>query len=387
MSTFHGPPAETDALAQSQRLVDCIRAEIAASDGWISFARYMELALYTPELGYYAGGAEKFGAAGDFVTAPELTPLFAQALANQVAEIMAQSAPNILEFGAGSGRLAADLLTALQRLDALPQRYDILELSAELRQRQRHTLRSTTDTGILPNWLDRLPDNFSGVVIANEVLDAMPVHRIVWQKEGIFERGVGLDPAGHFQFCTRPASASLQAEAECIAQDAALPPGYESELALAAPRWLSAWGERLKTGVLLLIDYGFTRRELFHPQRNRGTLRCHYRHRAHDDPFFLPGLQDITAHVDFTALAHAADSAGLEIHGYTSQGQFLVNCGLLDALAALPADSAAYRRSATACHQLLLPQGMGETFKVIAIGRGLEAELMGFSAGDRSFRL
>lgn len=374
-----------DAQAHSQLLSQHIRDEIAAQSGWISFARYMELALYTPVLGYYAGGAEKLGPAGDFVTAPELTPLFAESLARQIVEIMAQCAPRILEFGAGSGRLAADLLATLDRLGSPPESYDILELSAELRHRQRRTLSSPSLPAV--NWLDQLPEDFSGVILANEVLDALPVHRVRWQADGIFELGVSLNPDGDFEYQPRPASGPVLAEAERIAGETGLPSEYESELALAAPRWLTACAQRLRQGALLLIDYGWPQREFFHPQRRHGNLRCHFRHRAHDNPFFLPGQQDITASVDFTTLANAGEAAGLALYGYTSQGQFLVNCGLLSALSALPADSAARHQATAACHRLLLPQGMGEAFKVLAMGRGLTPPLLGFTSGDRSLRL
>jgi len=382
--TTHIPAPNPDAKVASDQLCELIRGEIEAGDGWISFARYMELALYAPGLGYYAGGSEKFGAVGDFVTAPELSPLFARALARQVAQIMKLSTSAILEFGAGSGRLAADLLSALAVRGEMPQRYDILELSAELRQRQTKTL---AQQNCALNWLDHLPESFSGVVIANEVLDAMPVHLVAWRAKGIVERGVALDEKGYFTFSERPASGRLLAEAESIAKACALSPDYESEVALAAPAWLAAWGERFKLGALILIDYGFPRCEFYHPQRRRGSLMCHYHHWAHDDPFFLPGLQDITSHVDFTALMQAADAAGLELYGYTSQGCFLANCGLLDELNGLTPGSDEYQRAATAAHRLLSPQGMGESFKILVLGRGLEQALLGFCAGDRSYRL
>ncbi len=381
------PSPAPDALAHSRRLAALIRGEIAAGGGWLPFARFMELALYAPGLGYYAAGARKFGAAGDFVTAPELTGLFGQALAAQAAQVMAASAPHILEVGAGSGRLAADLLRSLEALGCLPERYAILDLSADLRQRQQETLaREVPHLLARVHWLDTLPPRFSGAVIGNEVLDAMPASIVAWREAGIQERGVAL--AGEdFVWQERPAAGRLLAAAEAIAGQCALPPGYESEIGLAAEAWAAAWGSILEAGAVFLIDYGFPRREFYHLQRGRGTLMCHYRHQAHPDPFLFPGLQDITVHVDFTAIVAAAHGAGLELLGYTSQGQFLLNCGILDCLAALPADSPAYIRAAGAVNKLLLPHEMGELFKVIALGRGIDEPLLGFARGDQSYRL
>ena len=379
------PPPE--AAEHSRRLAEALRGAIAA-EGWLSFARFMEMALYAPGLGYYAAGAAKFGAAGDFVTAPEMTPYFGRALARQAAEAMAQSAPALLEAGAGSGRLAADLLAELERLDALPVHYDILELSADLRQRQRATLAAAVPRLVSRvRWLDRLPERFSGVVLGNELLDAMPVHIVAWREVGIVERGVGLDDAGAFAWRERPATGALLAAAEEVGRQCALPPGYESEIGLAARAWTAEWGHRLEAGALLLIDYGFPRREFYHPQRGRGTVMCHYRHLAHPDPFWLPGLQDITAHVDFTAIVAAADGAGLDLLGYASQGQFLLNCGILDLLRGETPGSTGYIRAAGAVNKLLLPHEMGELFKVIAVGRGIAAPLSGFARGDQSRRL
>jgi len=348
----------------------------------------MEHLLYAPGLGYYTAGARKFGAAGDFVTAPEMSALFGVALARQVAQVMALSAPVVLEVGAGSGRLAADLLLELERLQALPERYFILDLSADLRQRQQQTLAAAVPHLLARvEWLDSLPESFSGVVVANELLDAMPAHIVAWREEGIFERGVGLDAAGCFTWIERPATGALLAAAEEIGEQCSLPPGFESEISLANRAWAAEWGHRLVCGALLLIDYGFPRREFYHQQRGRGTLMCHYRHHAHPDPFYLPGLQDVTVHVDFTSIIAAAHPAGLDLLGYTSQGQFLLNCGILERLAELPNDSVDYIRAAGAVNKLLMPHEMGELFKVIAIGRGIAETLCGFVSGDQSRRL
>lgn len=382
------PIPAPEALAHSQRLQQTLVDEVAAAGGWYSFARFMEQVLYAPGLGYYAAGARKFGAAGDFVTAPEMTGLFGKALSRQVAQVMAASCPVVLEVGAGSGRLAADLLLALEVAEALPERYFILDLSADLRQRQQETIAAVAPH-LLPRveWLDRLPEHFSGAVVANELLDAMPAHIVAWREDGILERGVVVDESGGFTWNERPASGALLAAAEEIGEQCSLPPGFESEISLATRAWAAEWGHRLDRGALLLIDYGFPRREFYHQQRGRGTLMCHYRHHAHPDPFYLPGLQDVTVHVDFTAIIAAAHASGLELLGYASQGQFLLNCGILDCLAAIPHATPDYIRAASAVGKLLMPHEMGELFKVIAIGRGLDEPLLGFANGDQSRRL
>ena len=382
------PTPDPEAQAHSQRLQQFIVKEIIAADGWISFGRYMEAVLYAPGLGYYTAGARKFGSAGDFVTAPEMTGLFGQALALQLQEIMRRSAPRILEVGAGSGRLAADLLLALERLDYLPKQYQILDISTELRQRQQETIAAAAPhLQHLVEWLDRLPETFSGVVLANELLDALPAEIVAWREGGIFNRGVTVDAEGCFTWSERSATGALLAAAAEIGEQCQLPPGFEGEISLAARAWTTEWANRLACGALLLIDYGFPRREFYHQQRGRGTLMCHYRHLAHPDPFYLPGLQDVTVHVDFTAIIAAAHSAGLGLLGYTSQGQFLLNCGILERLAELPNESLDYIRAAGAVNKLLMPHEMGELFKVIAIGRGIDEDLCGFAQGDQSHRL
>ncbi|MEW5888469.1 MAG: SAM-dependent methyltransferase [Pseudomonadota bacterium] len=374
------PSADSHALAHSERLRSRIRQEIRAAGGWISFARYMELALYAPGLGYYSGGARKFGAAGDFVTAPELSPLFARSLAVQAQEILSAGGPDILEVGAGSGALAAELLPELERRGALPRRYAILELSGELRQRQEQRLRAAASHLLARvEWLETLPAAFSGLVLANELLDAMPVHLVAWREDGICECGVAPDAQGGLRWEERPARGVLLAAAETLP----VSPPYLSEINLAARAWVAEWGRILQSGALLLIDYGFPRREYYHPQRGTGTLMCHYRHHAHDDPFHLPGLTDITAHVDFTALAEAGHAAGLQVLGYTSQAQFLLNCGIVDLLGIPATDPVAHARLAAGVQKLLSPSEMGELFKVMALGRGMETPLLGFRRGDR----
>jgi SAM-dependent MidA family methyltransferase len=365
------PAPEPQALAASRALLERIGAELGRAGNWISFARYMELALHEPGLGYYAGGARKFGTGGDFTTAPELSPLFGRTLARQIRELLLPG-EEILEFGAGSGMLAASIL------EDLPVPYFILETSAELKQRQQQKL------GNRAQWLDRLPKEFRGVMIANEVVDAMPVHTVTWTRAGLLERGVCANE-GQLAWSERPAERSLLDAAREI--EVEIPPSghYESELALFARAWMRSLASRLARGAILVIDYGFPRREYFHPQRSMGTLACHYRHRVHGDPFYLPGLQDITAHVDFSALARAAAEGGLEVLGYTGQARFLVNCGITELLEREnPQDARRYLPAAAAAQKLLSPTEMGELFKVLAVGRGVDDVPMGFREGDRS---
>jgi SAM-dependent MidA family methyltransferase len=379
-----------DAKATSGRLTRRIAAEIAAAGGFLPFARFMELALYAPGLGYYSAGAHKFGEAGDFVTAPEISPLFGRTLARQVAELIGAGLTDVLELGAGSGALAHDLLHELAALGRNPRRYLILETSADLRQRQQQRLRTAAGT-VEIEWLDQLPVRFSGIVVANEVLDALPVHLVrrnagdvresAASADDIDELGVDFDERHRtFVWRARPAAGEVAAAARVLD----LPSDYTTELHLAARGLVRSLGAMLERGVMLFIDYGFPAREYYHPQRNRGTLMCHYRHRAHDDPLQLPGLQDITAHVDFSAIAAAAHETGLETLGYTTQAQFLINCGITDILAETPAtDAAAYLPLAAAAQKLLGPAEMGELFKVLALGRHFSAPLLGFRSGDR----
>jgi SAM-dependent MidA family methyltransferase len=374
------PQPSREARAHSQALRRRIADEIAASGGWIGFDRYMDLALYAPALGYYAGGAAKLGAPGDFVTAPELSALFGATLARQLAELLPAAGGDVLELGAGSGRMAADLLLALEPLGRLPARYLILEPSGDLRARQQQRI------GALPErvagrvqWLDRLPERFSGVIVGNEVLDALPVHLVVRREKGDFERGVVFQHDG-FAFDDR---ALPEGELQRAAHALDLPAPYVTEIALQARGLVRSLAGLLERGVVLFIDYGFGAAEYYHPQRSHGTLMCHYRHRAHDDPFFLPGLQDITAHVDFSAVAHTGAQAGLTLLGYTTQAHFLINLGITELLARTPAEQPAdYLPLAAQAQKLLSPTEMGELFKVIALGRGIEQPLSGFARGD-----
>ena len=376
------PPA---AQAASAALAAEIDAEIAAAGGWLSFARYMELALYAPGLGYYSAGSTKLGPGGDFVTAPELGPLFASCLARQLAQLREDGIPDVIEVGAGSGALAAGLLEALAALDRLPERYMILEVSADLKARQHARLSAEVPSLIeRVTWLETMPRDLEAVLVANEVLDAIPAHVIRTRGGAIEEMGVFRAPDGALARAYRPAAGALLHAA--LALD--LPDGYETELNLAARAFVKSFARVLKRGALIFIDYGFPAAEYYHPQRAGGTLMCHYRHHAHDDPFVLPGLQDITAHVDFTAIAMAGVDAGLGVLGYTTQAQFLVNAGITDILAETPAaDVRAYAPLAGAAQKLMSPAEMGELFKVLALGRGVDEALIGFARGDRTHRL
>lgn len=414
-------PISADALAHSQRVRAFLHQQIQQAGGWLPFSVWMHHVLYAPGLGYYAAGNTKLAEtpshqatalSGDFVTAPQLTPLFGQTLARQVAEILHQTDTlDVLEFGAGSGALAHDLLQALNEM-GLHVRYNILEVSADLRQRQQQRLAAW---GERVTWRESLPTSFSGCVIGNELLDAMPVELFVWSEQGaVLERGVvslapvqapdqapnqttnqttDADPEGlfpGFAFQDRPAAPQLAATVQ--ARMPALP-GYTSEINLQAEAWIRDLGHWLTRGAALLIDYGFPRHEYYHPQRQRGTLMCHIQHRTHDDVFLAPGLQDITAHVDFTAIAEAAQDSGLSVLGYTSQARFLLNAGLPQVLEAYAQqqiehpDPKARARTYAAIQKLISEAEMGELFKVIALGRGVEAPLSGFIQSDRSEQL
>jgi SAM-dependent MidA family methyltransferase len=384
------PLPSDDELAHSHRAVQHIRDFMAAHGGVIGFDAWMRLALYAPGLGYYSAGATKLGAAGDFVTAPEVSSLFSRCVARQAAEVLRVTGGDILELGAGSGRMAADMLVELAALDALPGRYRILEVSADLAERQRARL------GALPSqlasrveWLARWPEEaMSGVVVANEVLDAMPVERFVLRGEAgalrVRSLSVAIDGEG-FRWLETDASSELEHAVQGILASIPEPlaDGYVSEVCLAIQPWMAGLAAQLDRGVALLVDYGLSRAQLYHPDRSDGTLRCHYRHRAHDDPFINVGLQDITAWVDFTSVAESADSAGLDVLGYTTQSAFLIGAGMESLLTAemqrAADDPRRQAQLAREARKLMLPGEMGEAFKVIALGRGHDAPLSGFA--------
>lgn len=381
----HLPSLDPASAAHVAQVEDLLRSRIHQAGGWLPFDQCMELALYAPGLGYYETGHQKLAEGGrlqgDFVTAPELSPLFAQTLARAVYPVLCETGGALLEFGAGSGALAEGVLEQLSIL-GLQTEYFILELSSDLRARQQQRLARFAPR---VQWLSALPTAFSGVVLANEVLDAMPVSLFRWDAELLLERGVALDADGTFRWQDRPAPNTL----ERVVRDR-MPayPGYVSEINLRGEAWVQGMGQWLQQGAALLIDYGFPRDEYYHPQRATGTLMCHYRHHAHDDPFFALGAQDITAHVDFTAMAMAANQGGLDVIGYTSQGNFLMNAGLMDQLSVLsPGDALEQAQRSAAVQKLVSPAEMGELFKVLAVGKHLNVSLPGFERGDRSHRL
>jgi SAM-dependent MidA family methyltransferase len=384
------PAPSPQALELSAGLSTVIRAEINAAGGSIPFSRYMELCLYTPGLGYYSAGQRKFGPGGDFVTAPEISVLFGRCLANSCKEVLESlQGGDILEFGAGSGQLAIDLLGELERQACLPGRYLILERSAELRQRQQQLIQNK-----LPQlldrviWIDALPTaGFRGVVLANEVLDAMAVERFQWDGKAANLFHVSCEGDG-FQWLLQESQDDVTAAVESLVSMCQLQPGYISEANILLPAWLQSVAAVLEQGVMLLLDYGYARHEYYHPQRSSGTLMCHYRQRAHDDPFLWPGLQDLTAHVDFTAVAEAALAADLEVTGYTTQTYFLLDCGLDDLLQqAGPTDSTHYIQLAQQAKTLILPGEMGERFKCIGLTRGMTTTVPGFRLQDYRNRL
>ncbi|MEP6997888.1 MAG: SAM-dependent methyltransferase [Betaproteobacteria bacterium] len=381
------PPPSHEARAHGEKVFAYVAAAIGEAGGWISFADYMGAVLYAPGLGYYAAGARKFGAAGDFITAPEMTPLFGAALAVPAADIIGRLPhAELIELGPGTGRLAADLLNALEECKRPPQRYRLLEVSADLAARQRDCLGKWAP-GSLPrvDWIEVLPARWRGLVIANEVLDAVPPHLIARQRGTWFERGVQV-AGGRLALADRalPPGALRDAAMAAFPADG----DYVSEINPAAQALVLSLAERCDAGMLLIIDYGFSAGEYYHPQRASGTLVAHYRHRAVHDPLFLPGLSDLSAHVDFSAIARAGVAGGMTVCGYATQARFLINCGILDALAASGnPNTTAYLREAAAVQNLLSPAEMGELFKVLALVRGIDGEVVGFRDGDQGHRL
>lgn len=383
------PALDADSEAHCRRveahLLDLIESQ---PQGYLPFDTWMAESLYAPGLGYYAVGTTKFGGAlptGDFTTAPEMTPVFGQVLAKQAAEILRGiGSSSVLEFGAGTGALASALIPALQALD-IDVDYQILELSADLRARQAERL-SPVSRAV--RWLDALPEHFEGCVIANEVLDAMPVTLFRWNEAGdLMEVGVKAAPqaAPPFAWTQRLADPSLHA---VLAQRMRPLADYRSEINLHAEAWMRQLGAWLKRGAALLIDYGFPQREYYHPQRNTGTLMCHFRHHSHGEPLVLAGVQDITAHIDFTAMADAALEGGLEVLGYTSQARFLLNAGLMTVLEEMSSGmSGPPPATLSAVQKLLSEAEMGELFKVMAVGRDIDPPLRGFTQGDRRHTL
>lgn len=388
-SNLDHPDWDPQALAISRRLQTLIRAEIEAAGGRLPFDRFMDLALYAPGLGYYVAGSVKLGPGGDFVTAPEVSPLFGACVATQCAEALGRlGGGDILELGPGRGSLAVQALERLQRLGALPDRYLLLEPSPDLRERQGRAI------GALPQalarrclWLDRLPEGFQGVVVANEVLDAMPVHRFRIGDGGGVEECFVVENDGELAEVWGPVGSAGLADAVAAlqAQGLATSPGYSAEVNLRLAPWVSALSASMTAGLVLLIDYGYPQSAYYQPDRSMGTLMCHLRHQAHPDPYRLIGLQDITAHVDFSAAARAGSAAGFQLAGFSTQGHFLIGCGI-DRLVLDP-DGAPDLDLALGAKQLLLPTAMGERFKVLGLSRALEGPWCGFSVRDLCDRL
>ena len=377
------PEPSFDEQQHSARLVEVIKNEIQATGGWIDFARYMQLALYTPGLGYYSAGRQKFGEQGDFITAPEISPLFSRSLANPVADMLSiMQGGDVLEFGAGSGAMAAECLYALEQKNVLPDRYLIVELSADLRERQKQSIAARVPALIdRVRWLDRLPEQkINAVVLANEVLDAMPVQRFVRTSRGVQCMGLAVQDNqlvvklvdGDDELVERVGHIETRL-------GRSLDVNYSSEINFNIQPWLQSIADVLNQGVVYLIDYGYPQREYYLPERTMGTLMCYYQHRAHDDALWYPGLQDITAFVDFTALADAATAVGFDLDGYTSQASFLLDAGLPALVEQqMQADLQQHIRVVQQMKTLTLPSEMGERFKVLGLKKNIETDLPGF---------
>lgn len=378
------PAPDPIAKAHSDKLLALIQAEIA-DNGPMSFQRYMDLALYANELGYYTAGAHKFGRAGDFVTAPEISSLFSRCVAKQCQQVLASlDSADMLELGAGSGVMALHLLEELERQQALPAHYYILEVSPDLQQRQRLLFaEKRPDLLEKVSWLHALPATpFNGVIVANEVMDAMPVH-LFHVGEGVQELCIDHGKQG-LHFTVQPTKQKLLIESvNALGVDFA--PGYQSEINLLLPAWIQSLSECLAKGLILLIDYGFPRHEYYHPDRHRGTVMCHYQHHAHDNPLIWPGIQDITAHVDFTAVAETAVNAGLAVSGFTHQAAFLINCKIAQMLEIV--DEVERFQLSQQVKTLTLPSEMGELFKAIALTKNFDDTLLGFKQLDQRARL
>jgi SAM-dependent MidA family methyltransferase len=392
MTRLRLPAPDQAALDHSRRVVRRIREEISRAGGRLSFDRYMDLALNAPGIGYYRAPLREFGAAGDFITAPELSSLFTQCVARQVAEILALTGGGeIFEAGAGSGRLCAQLLTALARMNQLPPRYLILEPGAGLRERQRRTVEAEApELCRRVTWVDDLPEiGFEGVMVANEMLDALPASRFRVTGAGVHEAFVEWCD-GRFEWVFDiPQDEDLASAVSGIeaALGEPLPRHYTSELGAQRAAWIKSAAARFERGGVLIFDYGYALREYYHPQRVNGTLKCFYRHRSHDDPFLYPGLQDISVHVEFSALAKAASEAGLEVSGFTTQAEFLLATGLLDLCRDVDPRTEAFHVLTRQIKRLTLPGEMGELVKVMALTRDIRQRLHGFSGRDLRDRL
>lgn len=380
------PPLTQAEAEHAARVLTLLRERIRSAGGFLDFEQFMELVLYAPGLGYYSAGAHKLGSGGDFATAPEISDLFSECVAEQCAQTLQRlGGGEIVEFGAGSGRMAAVVLQSLARRGTLPERYRILEVSADLAARQRSRIAQLPpELAGRVHWLERWPASpVQGVLLANEVLDALACQRFVVRATGIQTLGVALGAQAELTEAERPAVPTVALAVEQLQRElpVPLPLGYRSEVSLRVGPWVAAAAQCLERGALLIFDYGLPRAHYYHPERMLGTLRCHFRQRAHDDWRSHPGLQDITAWVDFTRVAEAAVDAGLEVLGFVTQAAFLLGTGIEERLAAAE-DAATRVRLAGEARRLLLPGEMGEAFKVMALTRGLEGSLSGFAHQD-----
>ncbi len=388
------PTPSAEGIKHSQHLSKKIRSSLARHKQ-LTFAQYMHKALYTPELGYYASALPKIGELGDFITAPEVSPIFSRCLARQAIQVLEQlESPNILEFGAGSGVMAKDILLELAQLEQPLERYYILEISADLQARQKALLEKELPAELFAKviWLSELPTKpIPAVIIANEVLDAMPFERLRIEPEHSLQGYVVYNETSEkFEWDYRPIiDAGLQKFANQLIQNIGTVShlGYETEINLNIKPWLTSLNQILSQGAVILIDYGYTRQEYYQPARVMGTLRCHYQHRAHGNPFFYPGLQDITAHVDFTAVAEDGFDSGFKISGFTTQANFLMGTGLMEMSVDPDAPVTEQIKIAQQIKTLTLPDEMGESFKVIALTKNIDSPLIGFSVRDLRHQL
>jgi SAM-dependent MidA family methyltransferase len=382
------PKPDDIAQQHSEQLLSLIYDEIDRAGGKISFADYMHLCLYAPGLGYYSAGSQKLGRHGDFTTAPEISSLFSRTFAHHIKDVLVQlEQPSIIEFGAGSGKMAADILLELASLNCLPEKYYIIEVSADLRERQLKTIGDIVpDLADRVIWLDCFPANFSGVILANEVCDAMPVHLLHFKQGTFFERYIEHNEAG-LQWCegklSQAALSSHAAEIQTLIRN----DDYITEVNLAAEAWLCSIAEGLQQGAIFICDYGYPKADYYHPQRSEGTLMCYYQHQGHADPLVLQGLQDITSHVDFTLLAQTAMDHNLEVAGFQSQADFLLAGGITELCDVGKLDELAMLQRVTEIKQLTLPSAMGENFKVLSLSKNLDELLPRCQLADRRYTL
>ncbi|MDH5180004.1 MAG: SAM-dependent methyltransferase [Gammaproteobacteria bacterium] len=389
---YNLPAVEGPALANSKEVTRLLTEAIRRHGGRITFDRFMDIAMFAPGRGYYDSINHIFGDSGDFTTAPELSPFFGRCIARQIMQVMAeQGQTSILEFGAGSGILAQTILMELEKFNQLPQTYYIYDISPSLRKRQFTRLNNA-----IPNlidrlvWLNDMPESFNGVILANEVLDAMPVHKVLFRQSPPHAETFVTLKDNRLVLEDGPLSISaLHDEMYKIVQLCPdIHAGYHSEVNLGLKPWIARVSQMLGQGLVLLIDYGFTRREYYQAINHQGNLMCYFQHRAHDDPLLYPGIQDVTCHVDFSLVANTFREQGLQVAGYTNQGFFLAGCGLEEMYSELDSsDEEAFIRHTRCLEQLILPGAMGETFKVIALSKGISGPLIGFSVVDEQDKL